>query len=403
MRSRDDDKVPLSGFLKGMTVDFIVFGRVFARSIIKYLFLIVTAAKRVYLYPLSWWLRLKSGAIRLLMKRGSFFATTPRLGLVTVTSTTFLSMFLTPTLFSLQRGSGSELTNLLRQDDVRASSLSVESTLAARVMVESNEKGARKETINYTVQPGDTLSTIGERFLVNTEVLAYVNNISSSAVLHPGDVLKIPPSKGLEKEGSTLIHVVQEGETVSSIAAKYSVSPQAVVDFNYLEKPYLLHAGEELYIPDATIPKAQPESVNNYASTVTQEKGGGLSLSSIAGAGGTGRFTMPTGGVITQYFSWYHRAIDVADKCGTPIVAADGGRIIFARWWAGGGGNSIWIDHGNGYITKYAHMSRFAKTSGTVKKGEVIGYVGETGRAFGCHVHFIVEKNGRPLNPLSVL
>ena len=115
----------------------------------------------------------------------------------------------------------------------------------------------------------------------------------------------------------------------------------------------------------------------------------------------SGSMSLPSGGRLTQYFSWYHPAVDIAEKCGTPITAADSGVIIFAGWWVGGGGNSIWVDHGNGYVTRYAHLSGFARSSGAVSKGEVIGYIGATGRAYGCHVHFVVERNGRAVNPLG--
>lgn len=399
MRNHADGEVPLSGFARALAVDFTVFGQVFARSTVKYASFAVTAAKKVHFYLLSPCLKVKGAVLRLLMKRGSFFAPAPRLGLATVTSTTVFSMLLVPTFSSVQQGATSEVSDLLAQSTTTQDT----EGLVAGTIIEGAEKDVREETLDYEVQSGDTLSTIGERFLVNTEALAYVNDLSSGAILHPGDTLKIPPSSGIDEEGSTLIHAVESGDTVSSIATKYEVAPQAIVDFNYLEEPYLLHAGDELYIPDASIPKPEPKPAVNYASAGSNSDSGGLSLAPVGDVSGTGGFRMPTAGTITQYMSWYHPAIDIADSCGTPVVAADSGTITFGRWWAGGGGNSVWINHGNGYITKYAHLSGFAKTSGVVQKGEVIGYMGATGRAYGCHLHFIVEKNGRAINPLSVL
>ncbi|OQX50863.1 hypothetical protein B5M47_02890 [candidate division CPR3 bacterium 4484_211] len=254
----------------------------------------------------------------------------------------------------------------------------------------------RAEIINYTVRPGDTLYEIGRRFNVTVESLAYINNIGNQNYLSPGDSIKIPPVSGI-------IHRVRPGETVSSVARKWGVSPQVVVDANWLDEPYLLSVGQELVVPQSSIPtrlasSLPGSSVSGGAATADS----GLQLVPVS-AGGTGSLGMPAVGTLTQYFSWWHPAIDVANRCGTPIVAADSGTIIFASWWVGGGGNSVMIDHGNGYVTKYAHLSGFARRSGTVSKGEVIGYMGATGRAYGCHVHFVVERNGRAVNPLSIV
>ena len=87
-----------------------------------------------------------------------------------------------------------------------------------------------------------------------------------------------------------------------------------------------------------------------------------------------------------------------------PIWASESGVVTFAGWWSGGGGYSVWIDHGNGYVTQYAHMSRISVSVGqAVARGEQIGNTGATGLAFGNHLHFNVLLNGRLVNPLSVL
>ena len=76
----------------------------------------------------------------------------------------------------------------------------------------------------------------------------------------------------------------------------------------------------------------------------------------------SGKFVWPTQGTITQRFAWYHPGIDIANKS-TPIdVAADSGKVIFAGWDATGYGNMVMIDHGNGFKTRYGHLSKFAVT-----------------------------------------
>ncbi len=99
-----------------------------------------------------------------------------------------------------------------------------------------------------------------------------------------------------------------------------------------------------------------------------------------------------------------HRGVDFAAPTGTPIIAAGSGRVVRAGR-LGGYGNYIRIQHGSGYATAYAHLSRFAdglKAGSRVRQGDVIGYVGSTGRSTGPHLHFEVLRDGRQVNPLEV-
>jgi len=97
----------------------------------------------------------------------------------------------------------------------------------------------------------------------------------------------------------------------------------------------------------------------------------------------------------------FHAGVDLGAAYGTPIVAAADGRVVNAGW-RGGYGNEVAIAHAGGLQTLYGHMSRIAAHVGeTVRRGELIGYVGSTGLSTGPHLHFEVTKNGRPINPLS--
>ena len=99
----------------------------------------------------------------------------------------------------------------------------------------------------------------------------------------------------------------------------------------------------------------------------------------------------------------FHQGIDIAAEMGTPIVAtADG--VVTAAGWNGGYGNMVDIDHGSGIVTRYGHASAVAVTVGQeVRRGEVIAYVGSTGRSTGPHVHYEVRVNGAPVNPAAYL
>ena len=118
-------------------------------------------------------------------------------------------------------------------------------------------------------------------------------------------------------------------------------------------------------------------------------------------------FIWPVSGPVVSPFGmrWgrMHTGIDIAVGYGTPIHAAASGRVIYAGWMDGYG-NLVFIDHGNGLSTGYAHQSQIAVSTGqSVTQGDVIGYVGCTGHCFGPHLHFEVRVNGNPADPLGYL
>ena len=124
---------------------------------------------------------------------------------------------------------------------------------------------------------------------------------------------------------------------------------------------------------------------------------------------GSGRFIWPVPGY--RYCSrWYggsHKGVDICAAAGTPIYASAGGTVTKAgynRAGAGNGyGNSIIINHGNGYTTVYAHcLSLVVHAGQSVKQGQLIGYVGSTGRSSGNHCHFEIRRNGAYVSPQTV-
>ncbi len=96
----------------------------------------------------------------------------------------------------------------------------------------------------------------------------------------------------------------------------------------------------------------------------------------------------------------FHAGMDFTAPQGTPIYATGNGIIEQADYSTGGYGNQIWINHGYGYRTHYAHMVKIKKFSGEVKRGEVIGYVGSTGKSTGPHLHYEVERKGNKIDPV---
>lgn len=247
----------------------------------------------------------------------------------------------------------------------------------------------RAEAFQYTIQGGDSLSSIGQRFKISVDALEYMNNLTDTSVLSVGDTITIPPVSGL-------IHTVDEGDTLDDIAETYDVAPQAIADFNYILDTSKLAVGSELVIPGATVP--QPVYIPPvYPSGAYQPP--------ISGAPNLGDgFIWPSSvRIITQYFSWYHNGLDIAVPWGwgmPPIYATSSGTVTRAGWDPWGLGLMVRIDHGNGFQSVYGHLSSINVGYGQrVSKGQVIGAMGNTGRSTGPHLHFIIYYNGVAQDP----
>lgn len=246
------------------------------------------------------------------------------------------------------------------------------------------------EPVVYTVKPGDTLSAIGKQFKVSIASIKYANNLTDADYLKSGQELTIPPVSGV-------LHTIRKGETVDSLASKYKVPPQSVVDFNYLFYPFKLSPGDVLVIPGGEIPTVEPLP-GRLADQGDAYRGEIESL-------GTGQFAWPTNHRgISQYFSRWHPAIDIPKF--SPIYAVDGGTVVEVRYggWNYGYGKLVRVDHGNGYRSLYAHLSSIkVKPGQKISRGQVLGNMGASGRAYGTHLHLEIIFKGRHINPRSVL
>jgi len=252
----------------------------------------------------------------------------------------------------------------------------------------------REKIIDYTVTEGDTVSSIAEKFGVSVKTILWQNNLSEKDKIKPGQTLQILPVTGVS-------HKVSKGETVYSIAKKYDASPQAIVDFPYNtfvnDETFELAIGQIIIVPDGVKPEERGAAPSKPRIRQLTPDAGTVVAS--------GSFVWPASGHISQGFSWYHKGIDIANKSAPNILAADAGTIEVAGWPDGYGyGNRVVINHGNGYKTLYAHLSRIYVVSGQrVNRGDAIGQMGSTGRSTGTHLHFEIIKNGAHINPLSLL
>lgn len=251
----------------------------------------------------------------------------------------------------------------------------------------------RDKVITYTVQKGDTLTTIAGKFGISVETIQWENNLSGDNLI-VGDDLKILPVTGVA-------YKVISGDTIYTIAKKFDTEPQKIVDFPFNDfanpETFSLVSGQTLIVPDGVKPSEQPTYVRPRPQFIVS------SSTAVSSAG----FVWPVSGGISQYASWYHMGIDITNPVGTPIVAANSGTVsnIIVGSWDGGYGNNVYIDSGNGYQSHYAHMSSIYVSPGqSVTAGKtVIGAIGLTGRTTGAHLHFEILQNGALVNPLTFL
>jgi len=245
----------------------------------------------------------------------------------------------------------------------------------------------RDKIIDYVVQPGDVVSTIAAKFGVSVNTLLWENNLTAYATIRPGQTLKILPVSGIS-------HRVKKGDNLNVIAKKYQGDVAKILDFNKIASLDELQIDQILIIPGGVkrAVVSQPSySVKNIIAPPAQ----------ISGA----KMQWPTNSYrMTQYFTLRHYGVDIGNKTGQPIYAAADGVVEVAGWNRGGYGYYLIVNHGNGFKTLYGHASKLYVAKGQqVNRGQVIAAIGSTGRSTGPHVHFEIISNGRKINPLGYI
>lgn len=242
----------------------------------------------------------------------------------------------------------------------------------------------------YAVEAGDTISGIAEKFGLRPETIIWANRAleSNPDLLYVGQELTILPVDGV-------YHQVGSGDTIEGIAATFKVDSQAIINYplNELDpENLLLQVGQWLIVPGGNKPFV-PRTVVAFSGPVPAD----ATL-------GTGIFGWPASGRITQGYFAYHPGLDIGGWVGAPILAADSGHVVATGWDNTGYGNTIVIDHGNGFQTLYAHLDSFLVEPGTnVAKGQQIAQMGSTGNSTGPHLHFEIRQGTIQRNPYGFL
>lgn len=236
----------------------------------------------------------------------------------------------------------------------------------------------------YVVQEGDTVSEIASRFGVTSNTIRWSNNIAKGDTIKVGQELVILPVPGIR-------HTVESGESLSWIAEKYDGSVAEIREFNGMDSEEVLAIGDKIIVPNGTITSGpEQDRPEPEASTPPPQ--------SAPPAAGGYYATPVSGAVLTQGLHGFN-AVDFGAPHGTPITAAADGTVMIARQsgWNGGYGLYVVIEHANGTQTLYSHNSSNTVSVGeSVIQGQVIGYIGTTGRTTGPHLHFEVRGAANP-------
>lgn len=263
-------------------------------------------------------------------------------------------------------------------------------------------KRVRRDLQKYVVQSGDNVGSIAQQFEISPDSVLWANAKleDNPDLLAVGQTINIPPTTGVLVQ-------VQSGDTIAKIVDRFKAKKdpdeliQGVLNSEFNQQRHdlknadaSLKVGEFLMVPGGYKPYI-PRAVVAYAGPIP-----------ASAAKGTGSFGWPVSGLVTQKFWSHHPGIDIGAPKGAPIYAADSGFVIRAGWDQEriSYGFMILINHGNGYITRYAHLSAFnVEVGDSVKKGQRIGSVGSTGNSTGPHLHFEVIDRGEHRNPYIFL
>ena len=251
---------------------------------------------------------------------------------------------------------------------------------------------------NIKIKDGDTLYGLAEENNVSSKEIIEMNNLKSPYFLKIGQNLKIPQVK---------YHAVKSGENLYGISKKYDINLNSLVSINKLNKPYVIKVGDKIKLPSS----ASSQSISSVAQVKKEIKPTSSKVkkqknTKIARPGfKRNSFAWPVKGKIISKFGakdggLYNDGINISKPTGTPFKATEDGVVAYVGNELRGYGNLIIIKHSGNWVSAYAHCKESAvKRGDKIKKGTVIGYIGNSGNVKDSQLYFSLRKGRQSVNP----
>ncbi len=278
------------------------------------------------------------------------------------------------------------------------------------------------------------LSVLSRKLKLSDDQLAELNDVEAGHQFRSGDWLVIPAKQASRTKWVASLDnrvlrrtpplqdlpplddpgpVVRLGDTVKKVAQRYGTTLQQLIQLNPGLDTAKLAVGTEINLAQATPNRSR------LVLGISPTGSGGVSWPELPNFGegdkplgdqpSVAGWIWPTQGLFSSGYGWrwgrMHKGIDVANNVGTAVVAAKSGRVVFSGWDDGGYGYKVLLQHEDGSVSLYAHNSRLAVRVGqVVEQGQLISYMGSTGRSTGPHLHFEIHPPGQgAMNPLRFL
>ena len=230
----------------------------------------------------------------------------------------------------------------------------------------------------YKVQAGDTLSALAANFSISVETIRFANP-GLRSYLRQGEEIIILPTSGI-------LYETKDGDSLEVVANRYQITPETIKQYNPEYQKLFGASGNRVVLPGAK-PLSGAEYANRY----------------VRGLPDLGNyFSLPARGWNWGQLHDYN-AVDIADQCGSPVYASAEGLVIEESTdglWNQGYGNQVIIEHPNGTRTRYAHLAKaLVRTGDYVAQGDKVALIGNTGNTHGptgCHLHFEIYGAKNP-------
>jgi len=298
-------------------------------------------------------------------------------------------------------------------------------------------------TYIYTVERGDTLLSVAQKHGTTIGEIISLNGMKSPYTIAVGQKIKVPAgnvaateTKGKQAVRPNDLHIVVKGDTLYSIARRYGVNVNTLMNINHLEPPYALNVGQEIIItetakrqrvvaqqeqkPARTTPST-PQRVKSHATTPSSNQAQNQANTNTTGAVGPNIGANPAAAADSILFSWplrgnvvstfgkkdnglYEDGITISAPKGTNFGVAADGTVAYIGNELRNYGTIILVKHNGGWISVYAHCDSVkVKKGDMVRRGQIIGTVGDSGNTATPQLYFSLRKGRTVVDPIKFL